>query len=172
MARRPGAAGEAHKKLEARWDELLEACKGKLRELTALDDPNLIAEKKAELSKGYGVAVRGRPAARAPQRPGVVGGRGAARRGAAIARARRVERWRRQRGPGGRRDARRRPRHLLLAAVDAHFGSTLRLCVVVWWTHVPAVKALFPRSIPPSLPVLAQACLWCLGVRMWRVNLP
>ena len=35
------------------------------------------------------------------------------------------------------------------------------------------VKALFPQSpIPPSLPVLAQACLWCYGAQMWRVNLP
>ena len=33
-------------------------------------------------------------------------------------------------------------------------------------------KSLLPRSIPPSLTVLAQACLWCLGARMWRVHLP
>ena len=29
-----------------------------------------------------------------------------------------------------------------------------------------------PRPIPPSFPVLARACLWCLGARMWRVDLP
>ena len=28
------------------------------------------------------------------------------------------------------------------------------------------------RPIPPSFSVLARACLWCLGARMWRVNLP
>ena len=34
------------------------------------------------------------------------------------------------------------------------------------------VKALFFRPIPPSFLVLARARLWCLGARMWRVNLP
>ena len=34
------------------------------------------------------------------------------------------------------------------------------------------VKALFPRPIPPSFPAVARACLWCLGARMWRANLP
>ena len=28
------------------------------------------------------------------------------------------------------------------------------------------------RLILPNFSVLARACLWCLGARMWRVNLP
>ena len=33
-------------------------------------------------------------------------------------------------------------------------------------------KPFFPRLILPNFSVLARACLWCLGARMWRVNLP
>ena len=42
------------------------------------------------------------------------------------------------------------------------------------WAHrdLKPVKALFSRPIPPSFSVLARARLWCLGARMWRVNLP
>ena len=29
-----------------------------------------------------------------------------------------------------------------------------------------------PRPIPPSFPVLARACPWCLGARVWRADLP
>ena len=37
---------------------------------------------------------------------------------------------------------------------------------------VRPAKALSFRPIPPSFLVLARARLWCLGARMWRVNLP
>ena len=33
-------------------------------------------------------------------------------------------------------------------------------------------KPFFPRPIPPNLSVLARACLWCVGARMWRANPP
>ena len=42
-------------------------------------------------------------------------------------------------------------------------------------TRVPEKQArqlFFPRPIPPSFSVLARACLWYLGARMRRVNLP
>ena len=35
-----------------------------------------------------------------------------------------------------------------------------------------ARQLFFPRPIPPSFPVLARACPWCLGARVWRVDLP
>ena len=36
-----------------------------------------------------------------------------------------------------------------------------------------ARQLFFPRPIAPSFPVLvARACLWCLGARMWCVNPP
>ena len=36
-----------------------------------------------------------------------------------------------------------------------------------------ARQLFFPQSpIPPSFSVLARACLWYLGARMWCVNLP
>ena len=54
----------------------------------------------------------------------------------------------------------------LLRPVTIPAGANLRVEVS------GSVKALFPRSIPPSFPVLARACLWCLGARTWRVNLP
>ena len=34
-----------------------------------------------------------------------------------------------------------------------------------------ARRLFFPRPIPPCFPVLARACLLCLGARMWRVDL-
>ena len=40
-----------------------------------------------------------------------------------------------------------------------------------WNGSTPARQLFFPRRIPPSIPVLARACLWCLGARTWRVNL-
>ena len=33
-------------------------------------------------------------------------------------------------------------------------------------------KPFSPRPILPNFSVLARACLWCLGARTWRVNLP
>ena len=36
----------------------------------------------------------------------------------------------------------------------------------------PAKALLPPCPILPSFSVLARACLWCLGARVWRVNLP
>ena len=34
------------------------------------------------------------------------------------------------------------------------------------------VQPLPPPPVSPCFPVLARACLWCLGARMWRVSLP
>ena len=51
-------------------------------------------------------------------------------------------------------------------------GAAARASVFRCEVHRGPVKALFPRSIPPNFPVLARACLWCLGARMWHVNLP
>ena len=39
-------------------------------------------------------------------------------------------------------------------------------------TYSGPSKPFFPRLILPNFSVLARACLWCLGARMWRVNLP
>ena len=51
------------------------------------------------------------------------------------------------------------------------WGASLQILKVEVGGDGPSTS-FFLRPIPPSFPVLARACLWCLGARKWRVNLP
>ena len=52
----------------------------------------------------------------------------------------------------------------LRAGLDQEGGGSA--CVQTLPDLVKNGAPSFPRPIPPSFPVLARACLWCLGARM------
>ena len=59
------------------------------------------------------------------------------------------------------------------AVVFLRTGEAAQICQAMKSKalELKARQLFFPRPIPPTFPVLARACLWCLGARMWRVNL-
>ena len=65
------------------------------------------------------------------------------------------------------------PRALLPpAAAGSRFSQHVRGSLGLVATAGGPSKPFFPRLILPNFSVLARACLWRLGARMWRVKLP